>query len=205
MQVTPFERRWLVAIFDAIYPGAAVDTMPIGAGEAQLEPFVDDLFVHVPFQPALGIRIATWVILLCPLFVIGRPRTFVGLDQDDRERVLTRLAESRLWFVRELPALLKMVGALGYCALPAVQRQVGIPLVAAEPSWVDGATTPLADLRGQNAILHADAASALAPAGNGPRAANGAHELDPAPGAATSTVSESTESMALDGAAEANA
>jgi len=188
MQITPFERRWLVTIFDAIYPGGATDALPAGAGDVGLERFVDDVFDHAPFQPALGIRLATWVILLCPLFVIGRARTFVGLSREDREQVLHKLGSSRVWALRELPALLKMVGALGYCALPAVQRQIGIPLLAADPSWARGEPTPGADLTRQDAIAHANAAAALAPASDDPRAP----EPPAAASAATAPAAEGT-------------
>lgn len=191
MQITPFERRWLVTIFDAIYPGGATPALPVGAGDVGLERFVDDLFVHTPFQPALGIRLATWVVLLCPLFVIGRPATFVGLSREDRERVLIRLSESSLWFIRELPALLKMVGALGYCALPAVQRQVGIPLLAADPSWARGEPTPGSDLRRQDAVAHAAAASALAPTSDDPRAPEPGDEDEAAAAASPANSEES--------------
>jgi hypothetical protein len=122
-----FERRWLGSILEDLVPGAA--RIPISR-------FVDDLLAHAPREFLLGLRLCTWLLMLCPAFVLGRLASYRGLAAEERLRVHARLRESRFYLLRELPLLFKMVGCLAYCGLPEVQAQLGIsPRDPEPPEW----------------------------------------------------------------------
>lgn len=133
MRLTRLEKRWMLTVFDAILPPGELP----GARDLPLDRFLDAVLQRAPFRFALGLRAALWMVLLCPLLVIGRPRTFLGLSVVDRERVLTRLGQSRLYAVRELPNLLKMVACLGWGSHPEVRRRIGLAAASDRPpAWV---------------------------------------------------------------------
>lgn len=139
MNLSSFERRWVAAIFEAVYPSDLEPRLMVGAARAGLEPFIDDLFARGPRATLGGIRLLTWVVvLLLPLLVLARPRTFMGLKPGDRTRMFEKLSHSNVYSLREIPSLYKMLGGLGYCALPEVQRAVGIPNAGEQPSWAPG-------------------------------------------------------------------
>jgi len=128
-----FERRWLLRIFDAIYPAGTVDGLRLGASDVPLEGLLEDMVKRAPFDFVLGLRAGAWVVTLFGPLLAGRLRSFAGLSVTERGEVLESLAHSRLYLLREIPMLLKMVASLGYLGVPSVQRELGLPSVDADP------------------------------------------------------------------------
>jgi hypothetical protein len=127
-----FERRWLLRVFETVLPAAPP---LLGAAQAPLGPFVDDLLRRAPLAAVLGLRAALWLVMLAPL-VAGRRCTFLGLDPAARLALLERLCRSDRYLVREAALLFKVIGCLGLCGLPPVQERVGIhPVDARPPPW----------------------------------------------------------------------
>lgn len=136
MTLKDFERRWLLAIFDAVVPSGADERFPEGAKDAPMGRFVDDLLAHAPDHFCLGLRACTWVLTLSPLFVLGRFATFGSLEPSERLELLRRFSTSSTYVVREMPLLFKTVACLGFCGLPDIQKRVGIePVDAIPPEW----------------------------------------------------------------------
>ncbi|MCB9661068.1 MAG: hypothetical protein R3B40_23910 [Polyangiales bacterium] len=136
-----FERRWLLRIFDAIYPANAPGGLRLGAADVPLEGLLADLRRHAPFDFMLGVRAAAWVVTLFGPLLIGRLRRFGSLLPNERADVLEGLAHHRLYLVRELPMLLKMVASLGYVGVPEVQRAIGLAVVDdTPPAWATSTT-----------------------------------------------------------------
>ena len=130
----------LLAAFDAVIPPGIDARVPLGARDVPLDRFLDDLVEHAPLHFVAGLRGASWLLVLAPLFVLGTLRGFPSLDSAERLRILERLRESSLYLIREIPLLLKTVACLGYCGLPEVQRGLGIlPIDATPPEWARGA------------------------------------------------------------------
>lgn len=133
-----FEKRWLLRIADAILPAGAHQRLP-GAREVPLGGLVDDLNRFAPWTLCLAVRAATWIVTWFGPVITGRARLFGGLSVPERGRVLEELSRSRVYLIRELPVLLKMVSCLGYGGLPSVQRAVGLTSVDAHPpAWARG-------------------------------------------------------------------
>ena len=128
-----FERRWALQIFDTILPSGADPRLPMGARDFPLDRFLVDLQQHASRRFLLGLRIAIWLVVWAPILFIRRLRRFPGLATDDRLKVLQKMAGSRVYFVRELVTLLKMVACLAFCGMPVIQSQVGFDRVHANP------------------------------------------------------------------------
>lgn len=127
LRLFAFERRWLESVFACVIPGAS--SVPMSA-------FIDDLVRHAPLRVILGARACLWLLLFAPPFVVGRFRTWIGLDARERLLVLERMRHSNLYVVRELPLLFKMLAALGYCGLPEVHARLELsPRDSSPPDW----------------------------------------------------------------------
>ncbi len=140
MKLLPFERRWLLAIADAILPPGEGGPPP--PADLPMERFADAFFRRTPAEPALGLRAAVWAISLAPLAWRLRLRTFDRLTRDEREELLLALHGSRHYLVRELPNLLKVVCTMGWAGFPEVQAGLGMPMhdrTAAPWTRIEGA------------------------------------------------------------------
>jgi hypothetical protein len=130
-----FERRWAVAIFETVLPSGEAE-LPVGAAQAPLGRFLDDFLARAPLTAVLGLRASLWLLMLAPLFVLGRARTFLGLSSPERVALLDRLRRSELYLVRESALLFKIVGCLGLCGLAPLQQRLGIfPVDPTLPPW----------------------------------------------------------------------
>jgi hypothetical protein len=126
------ERRWLVRIFETVLPA---DPRLGGAAQAPMGRFVDDFAARAPLAAVLGLRLSLWLVMLAPM-ARGRLHTFLGLSPDERLAQLERLRRSDRYLVRESALLFKVIGCLGFCGLPPVQRRIGIhPVDETAPPW----------------------------------------------------------------------
>lgn len=137
MKAFAFERRWMQTIADAVLPSGKSDKLPIGARDVPLDRMIEDLFATASTEFLLGLRAAIWLAYLGgPALTLRRRATLGDLPPDERTRVLRELADSRIYFLRELPFLLKTVTCLGYVGTPEVQSSMGIPHEGDRPSWM---------------------------------------------------------------------
>lgn len=106
-----FERRWLLAILQAMLP----------ARPGQLGVDAVDFSQFWPlFQQAatpllrFGVRAATWFVALSPIFWIGRLKRFDKLSASDQDRVINAAAASDLFLARQMLNTLKIVACFAY-------------------------------------------------------------------------------------------
>ena len=106
--------------------------------------FLDNVAARAPLDAVLGLRAATFIIFWFGALFIGRIGSFAALDTSRRLAVLDRMAHHPVYLVRELPMLMKTMGAMGYGGVPLIQQQVGVTRIdASPPDWADGSrTTP---------------------------------------------------------------
>ena len=139
MSLLGFERRWLHQVLGTIFPRGTHPRLQQGIADYDLELFFDDALGRMPGRARLGLRMALWVIQVAPLFCRVAWSRFSQLDEARQLETLTRLKTSRWYLARELLMLLKAVGSLGFCGLPAVQRSVGMEQVEdTDPAWQKG-------------------------------------------------------------------
>lgn len=120
-RLSRFELACAKDAFVAIFPG------PDGVASMDIEGYVEDTLARIPLEPALGVRLAIWIVALAPVFVLRRLRTLHGLAPSDRELVLVALATSPLYPVRQLVLALKALAALLYAGSPLVRARILAP------------------------------------------------------------------------------
>lgn len=126
MRLWRFETTWLVAIFEAILPrSGALDGIP-GAERMPLRAFLDDFFEHAPPSSSIGVRLAAWAVQFIALFIVPGFRLFTAHKRERQVEVLTKLSASRIYYVRELPMLLKTIAFFGWEQSPDVQHALGV-------------------------------------------------------------------------------
>lgn len=137
MRLFGFEKRWLLRIFDAILPSGSDERLPVGAADLPMDRFADEVMVVAPSRVAFGVRGAIWLITFVGPFLAGRLGWFPMMNVDSRSDVLERLHHHRLYLVRELPMLFKMLVTLAYGGAPIVMESVGVPVIDDDPpSWM---------------------------------------------------------------------
>jgi hypothetical protein len=142
MALRTFEKRWMLSLFAAVLPpSSSTGRLPAGGDSPHLAHFIDEFWRRAPASGKLGLRAATWILALAPLLWRLKLRPFHRLVPKDRQAFLESAAASRLYLVRELPNLVKMVACLAYCALPGVPAAIGLPEVSRDespPAWIAG-------------------------------------------------------------------
>jgi hypothetical protein len=123
MSLTPFERRWAAAAMEAIFPGS-IDTGLSDIRMMNVDGFLRELMIALPFQAAAGVRLAVWLVALAPLLVIWRFATISRLALEDREKVIQSLLASKWYAIRSLVLVLKTMGALLYAADDGVRTRM---------------------------------------------------------------------------------
>jgi hypothetical protein len=71
--------------------------------------------------------------VVAPLFVLGRFRTFMGLDTPAREKLLDALMKTSAYAVRQLVMALKTMGALVYARDEGTRKRLMTPHELAPP------------------------------------------------------------------------
>lgn len=134
MRLCAFERRWLATICRAILPQRGETYLP-GAEDLPIESFIDDFFAHTPGGSSIGVRLATWIIVIAALLRFGRG--FGRLAREKQSQLLQGMVDSKFYVVRELPTLVKLVAFLAYDGEPELHRALGIRLYdGSKPAWM---------------------------------------------------------------------
>ena len=72
---------------------------------------------------SLGLRLALWMVVLAPLWLLGRVGTFSALALRDRTELLSRLLSHSSFIVRELTLLLKLSAAMALLGTASVRAR----------------------------------------------------------------------------------
>ena len=112
MTMTTLELRWAHALFATIFPDRPGSHVRVDLDRLDLAGAFAEAFEASPARVAIGLRLAMIAMALSPLFVIGRFGTLASLPADERERVVSSLASSEHYVVRQLTLLVKAFGAL---------------------------------------------------------------------------------------------
>lgn len=133
MKLTRFETAWAEAEMQAIFPGST-DVGLTDICAMDVKGFVTQTMRFMPFQAALGFRLAIWIVALAPLLVLGRLATIMGLTLAEREKLVERLVANKAYVIRSLVLILKTLGALLYAGDDGVRARMNGP--AMPPSIV---------------------------------------------------------------------
>jgi hypothetical protein len=114
-----------IAVFLADVLGEPLDVALAVAG------FLDGYLRRVPFEAALGLRVAVWAITWLPLLFVGVPLPVDALSPEKRAAYVARWSESNVYFLREGFYLLKAISLMGWGAQPVVRARLGLGPMAA--------------------------------------------------------------------------
>ena len=123
IQWTALERRWRDALCAAMIPRADGGALP-GVDAIDTSAFWDEVDRAAPELLRFGFRASVWALSLSPLVLIGKPTTFAHLAPADRDRVLGKVAGSRLYLVRQLPLTVKLMACFAYLRDDDVRARV---------------------------------------------------------------------------------
>ncbi len=118
-----FETKWAQVVLSAMFPPEA----SLGARSDEMGAGFSTIVRGAPFEAGVGLRLALLMVVLAPIFVLKRPRTFLGLDDETRQRLLEKLQKSGVYAVRQLMMALKTMGALLYAKDRAVRDAMLTP------------------------------------------------------------------------------
>ena len=117
------EQRWRDALCSACIPSSDLGRLP-GFASVAAEEFWREVDAAAPPLLRVGLRGAVLGLALCPPVVIGRLATFDTLSAADQERVLTRVADSRWFLVRQLPVTIKLFTCFAYLREGAIRDRL---------------------------------------------------------------------------------
>ena len=125
MKLFGFERTWVTAAFDAIFPSGT--SLPHGITQMNPARFFSEAIEVSRFEQAIGLRITLWIVALAPLFLLRRPKTIASIQNADRKRVLELLLTSPIYAVRQLVSAFKAMGSMLYSQSPAIRAAMTTP------------------------------------------------------------------------------
>ena len=122
MTLRPRAVRRVRAIGEAMIPATTFGGL---AGTRDIGKEVARHAEESPWEVALVLRLAIVLVWLSPLFVLGRARTFGGLDAAARVACLESLLGSNRYLVRQLMLILKMSICMAVLGCADVLERIG--------------------------------------------------------------------------------
>ena len=108
MTLAPFERRWAATIARALVPPGALAGAGIDLGQIDVGARYAEECAVSPWYAALAFRASLWLTWLAPLWMLGRLRTFTGVDGETRVVILERLLKHKRYVLRMAALFLKL-------------------------------------------------------------------------------------------------
>ena len=103
-----------------------------------MEAFIDEFFRYTPGGSSIGVRLATWIIMIVAFFRHGR--SFGSLQREQQHALLNRMGSSRWYAIRELPVLVKLVAFLAWDGDPRVHKALDVQFMdGSGPQWFEEA------------------------------------------------------------------
>lgn len=122
--MTSVERRWQVALFAAIIPGAEGGRLP-GLNAIALDTFWPRFQQAAPLLVRFGFRFSIIALSLLPLLTHGR--AFPRLNRDQQDAYLHSLITSRWYALRQLVTVVKLIACFAYFNDSEVQATLRAP------------------------------------------------------------------------------
>ncbi|MCA1554542.1 MAG: hypothetical protein LC737_09205 [Chloroflexi bacterium] len=114
-------------VLDTLLPAQAHAQLPLGLFDAEFESFQVEFERSATLQLRLAFGVALFVaVWLSPLLIHHLP-PLTRHGRETRERALAALAHSRIYVLRQLLTVLKLVTSLCYGAHPTVRDAIGYP------------------------------------------------------------------------------
>ena len=116
--------RWAAVVMSGFLV-SGTSGLTVSPGEIDWHTSTHDFLQMASAKGRLGVRIGLLLAMTAPLWMWGRLRTAASLGETDRARLLAGLLEHRVFFVRELTLLLKLVACMALLRPASVRAQTG--------------------------------------------------------------------------------
>lgn len=120
MTMTGVERRWLSIVLPSFIDPTAKG-FGLEPGEVDFVRGAVTMYRASSTLARLGMRIAVLTAMLSPLFILGRLTSFASLDATTRAEVLAKICGHRMFMLRGVGVLLKLVASLSMFRVPSVR------------------------------------------------------------------------------------
>jgi hypothetical protein len=179
--MTRWEHIWAIDVLAAFAPASSETRSSISAtpsADSRLTPHEGEVDYFRVYRrliagstplAALGLRFALLMVVLAPVWLLGRFITFSALARAERTELLSRLLRHTSLVVRELSLLLKFAAAVALLGTPSVRERSGYDTpqatanVALARESTRRALPVFAQLPTSAAIAHVTPSVALAP------------------------------------------
>ena len=129
MKFNNWEKRTLENIIDVYFPSDLGERLKTGGVESGTVERAEYLLEHYPMQVQLLFHIVVWVIYWSPLLFGVSFKPFNWLNWMERKNVFDKIYYNKIYIIRQLVALLKIVASISYFADEKVRREVGLPAI----------------------------------------------------------------------------
>lgn len=116
--------RWAAVVLSG-FVVAGAPGLAIEAGEIDWLGGTRDFLEKASPKGRLGVRVGLLLAMTAPFWMWGRLTTAARLAPEERARLLAALLEHRVFFVRELTLLLKLVGCMALLRPATVRARTG--------------------------------------------------------------------------------
>ncbi|MFT7583070.1 MAG: hypothetical protein ACI9MR_004756 [Myxococcota bacterium] len=126
-------RRLIKFAMTSLYPRS--EDLP-GLADTDLDGYLNTFFREAPFVHRAAIVAGTAAIVAGPILTLRRPLLATSLDPEALATHLERLAYHRLYIVRQLTFLMKMVAGMAWGASDPVRASFDLPPLEDDPkTW----------------------------------------------------------------------
>src|SRR5438132_9890943 len=114
-------------VLNTLLPANAHPLLPLSGANTRFDAFYAEFDRTVTPRLRTAFRLAVWAALWISPLLIGRLPPLTRLEPPARERALGAMARSRVYLLRQLLMLLKLVVGFCYGAEPEVRAAIGYP------------------------------------------------------------------------------
>ena len=114
--------RWAVIVLGG-FVVAGTDGLSPEPGKIDWVGGTRDFLEKASPKGRLGVRVGMLIVMTAPLWMWGRLRTAASLDATERAELLSQLLCHRIYIVRELTVLLKLVACMSLLRPASVRAQ----------------------------------------------------------------------------------
>lgn len=129
MGFTTFEHRWIGTILPSFL--GSEGALAVRDGEVDYSTAMEAMESRGTPAARLGMHAALFLVVLSPVWMLGRAQTFDELPVALRADVISRMVSHRLYLVRGLATLLKLNVTLAIMRAPTVRARTGYDRAAA--------------------------------------------------------------------------
>ncbi|HEY8430351.1 MAG TPA: hypothetical protein VIL20_18350 [Sandaracinaceae bacterium] len=121
--MTGIEREWTGLVLSSFAGSSA--GLTVDEGEVDYVASALRFTSAASRKACLGLRVAIVMVMTAPLWMWGRLTSLRGLTREERSDLLDQMLRHRVFFVRELCLLLKLVACMAIFRSPAMREKSG--------------------------------------------------------------------------------